>query len=141
MKSHTKSRKAIFFFILLGFALVILFLSYKTILIAAGKFLAPEETGNADVVILEGSELIMGKGVEMGMSLLSSKRANRLVIVYHNSEKERIFDRPTNYNNFLTQKLEELGLQKKSSSGDRGYHRSSDYINRGTNCTFSSFRG
>jgi len=64
------------------------------------------------VVILEGSELIMGKGVEMGIGLLSSKRANRLVIVYHNSEKERIFDRPTNYNNFLTQKLEELGLKK-----------------------------
>ena len=111
MKGHRKSIKPIFFLILLGSAVVILFF-YKSILISAGEFLAPEEAGNADVVILEGSEVIRGKGVEIGMSLLSSKKAHRLVIVYHNSEKEPIFDRPLNYDIFLTKKIEDCGLKK-----------------------------
>jgi hypothetical protein len=112
LKSQSRSRKTFFFFIFLGFLLVVLLLSHKTIFTEAGKFLSPEGTGNADVVILECPESIGGQGVEMGISLLSSKRANRLVIVYHNSEKERIFDRPMNYNDLLIQKLENLGLQK-----------------------------
>ena len=48
----------------------------------------------------------------MGWSLLSSKRANRLVIVYHDPGNERIFAWPSNYNLFLIQKLEKLGLKK-----------------------------
>jgi hypothetical protein len=47
MKSQTTPRKTFYFFILLGFTLVILFLSHKTILIAAGEFFAPEGGGNA----------------------------------------------------------------------------------------------
>jgi len=100
------------FFLLLGLAIVIVFLSYKTILTSAGKYLSPEGLENADVVILEGTELIREKSVEIGMSLLSSKRANRLVIVYHDPGNERIFARPLNYNLFLIQKLEGLGLKK-----------------------------
>jgi hypothetical protein len=111
MKSQIISKKT-FFFILLGSALVILFLSHKTILIAAGNFLAPEGAGNADVVILEGTELIREKSIEIGIDLLSSGRTSRLVIVYQNSRDERIFDRPLNYNFVLTQKLETLGLKK-----------------------------
>jgi hypothetical protein len=111
MKSQIISKKT-FFFILLGSALVILFLSHKTILIAAGNFLAPEGAGNADVVILEGTELIREKSIEIGIDLLSSGRTSRLVIVYQNSRDERIFDRPLNYNLVLTQKLDTLGLKK-----------------------------
>jgi len=112
MKSQTISRKT-FLFIFSGFALVILLLSYKTILIAAGNFLAPKGVGNADVVIVENSELIRKKGIEIGIDLLSSGRTNHLVIVYQNSENERIFDRPLNYNLLLTQKLEPLGIKKE----------------------------
>jgi len=112
MKSRKISGKT-FFYIISGFALVILLLSYKTILIAAGNFLAPKGVGNADVVIVENSELIRAKGVETGRDLLSSGRAKHLVIVYQNSENERIFDRPLNYNLLLTQKLENLGLKKE----------------------------
>jgi hypothetical protein len=112
MGSQTKSRKAVFFFILLGCSVSILFLSYKPILIASGNFLAPDGTGNADVVILEGTELIKEKGVETGMGLLSSGRASCLIIVYHNPGNERVFAQPSNYNLFLSQKLEERGLKK-----------------------------
>jgi hypothetical protein len=112
MGSQTKSRKAVFFFILIGCTVSILFLSYKPILIASGNFLAPDGTGNADVVILEGTELIKEKGVETGMGLLSSGRASCLIIVYHNPGNERVFAQPSNYNLFLSQKLEERGLKK-----------------------------
>jgi hypothetical protein len=112
MKKQAISRKT-FFFIFSGFALVILLLSYKTILIAGGNFLAPRGVGNADVVIVENSELIREKGLKMGIDFLSAGRSNLLVIVYQNSETERIFDRPLNYNLLLTQKLELLGLNKE----------------------------
>jgi hypothetical protein len=97
----------------LGFTLVILFLSHKTILIAAGEFFAPEGGGNADVVIIEGTELIREKSVEIGMGLLSAGRARCLVIVYHNPVNEPIFAWHSNYNLFLSQELEELGLKKE----------------------------
>jgi hypothetical protein len=111
MKSRKISGKK-FFFILSGFVLLILLLSYKHILIAAGKFLAPEGEGNADVVILENTELIREKGLKISMDMLSSGRTNLLVIVYQNSGDERIFDRPSNYTVLITQKLEDLGLKK-----------------------------
>jgi hypothetical protein len=111
MKSRAISRKT-FFFIFLGVTLVVLFLSYKTILIAAGHFLAPEGAGTADVVILENTELIREKGMEIAIDLLSSGRTNHLVIVYQNSRDKRIFDRSLNYNLLLIQKLETLGLNK-----------------------------
>ncbi len=111
MKSRKISGKT-FFYILSGFTLVVLLLSYRTILIAAGKFLAPEGAGNADVVIVENTELIREKGLKMGMDILSSGRTKHLVVVYQNSGNERIFDRPLNYNLLLTQKLEILGLKK-----------------------------
>jgi hypothetical protein len=112
MKSRKISGKT-FFYLFSGLTLVILLLSYKTILTEAGNFLAPEGVGNADVVIVENSESIRAKGVETGRDLLSSGRAKHLVIVYQNSENERIFDRPLNYNLLLTQKLESLGLRKE----------------------------
>lgn len=100
------------FFLLLGLTIVIVFLSYKTILTAAGKFLAPEGIGNADVVILEGTELIRETSVQIGMNLLSYRKARSLIIVYQDSKNERIFDRPSNYSLLLTQKLEECGLKR-----------------------------
>ena len=95
-------------------ALTLIFLSffYQGILKEAGDFLAPTAMAKADVVILEGSELVRENGVRIGMSLLSSGRASRMVVVYQHSEEEKVFTRPLNYNDFLSQKLENLGLRK-----------------------------
>jgi hypothetical protein len=112
MKKQSITRKTIFF-IISGLALVILLLSYKTILTAAGNFLAPQGAGYADVAIVENTEVIREKGVKTGIDLLSSGRANHLVIVYQNSESEKIFDRPVNYNLHILQKMELLGLKKE----------------------------
>ena len=111
MKNPTKSRKAYYFLIPLGFVLVILFLFYEAILTEAGRFLAPEGRGDADVVIVEGVELIKQRAVEMGMRILSSRRANRLVVVDYGSENEQVFDRSKNRTLFFARKLEGLGLK------------------------------
>jgi hypothetical protein len=112
MKIRKISRKT-FFYTFSGLTLVVLLLFHRTILMASGNFLAPEGAGNADAIIVENSEVIRAKGVETGRDLLSSGRANRLVIVYQNSENERIFDRPSDYSLLLTKKLEPLGFKKE----------------------------
>lgn len=85
---------------------------YQTILIGMGRFLALERLGKADVVILEGTELIREEAVMTGLKLISSGNARRLVIVYQESEEEKIFGRPLDYNLYLIRKLKELGLKE-----------------------------
>lgn len=111
MKKPIGSKKLLFSVLLLGLV-VLLFFSHKIILVEAGRFLAPEGMGKADVVILEGTELIRETPIRIGISFLSSGRANRMVVVYQESEKEQIFARPLDYNLYLTKKLEDLGLEK-----------------------------
>ena len=91
----------------------IFFFFHQPILVGAGKFLAPEGKGRADVVILEGSELIRENAVRIGLGIISSGEAKRLVVVYHNSEEEKIFGRPSDFDHFLIQKLEDHGLKKE----------------------------
>jgi hypothetical protein len=69
IKERTKARRVNCFLISLGFILGILVLSYETVLTAAGRFLAPEGRGDAEVVIVEGVELRKEKAVEMGDSV------------------------------------------------------------------------
>ena len=111
MKKLISSKKIIFSVILLGL-LVLLAFYYQTILIGMGRFLALERLGKADVVILEGTELIREEAVMTGLKLISSGNARRLVIVYQESEEEKIFGRPLDYNLYLIRKLKELGLKE-----------------------------
>lgn len=107
-----KNRKTFFLLILLGFALSVFFLYHRIILMAAGDFLSPEGSENAEVVILEGTELMREKSIEIAIDLLSSGETGRLVIVYHNSRNERIFARHSYYDLFLIKALEDLGVKK-----------------------------
>lgn len=111
MKKKKISKKLLFSLILLGLVILLAFY-YQTILIGAGRFLALERLGKADVVILEGTELIREEAVRTGLKLLSSGNARRLVVVYQESEDEKIFGRPLNYNIFLMRELEKLGLKE-----------------------------
>ena len=73
---------------------VIFVISFReTILVEAGKFMAPEATqieGVADVVILEGTGTIGKTLVSKGVELLSSGKARRMVIVLHNIADESL---------------------------------------------------
>lgn len=112
MRERIRTRKGLFAFVFLGAAFVLTGLFYQPILIWMGAYLAPESPGKADVVILEGTELIREDAVKIGLKLLSSGEARRLVVVYQDSENERVFGRPANYSLYLTKELEELGLKK-----------------------------
>jgi uncharacterized SAM-binding protein YcdF (DUF218 family) len=111
MKKRTKPRKAYYFLIALGLMLVSIFLFYETILTEAGRFLAPEGRGDADVVIVEGTELAKQKAVEMGIRMLASGRAKRLVVVDYGSAIEQASDRGENRVLSLARTLEGLGLK------------------------------
>jgi uncharacterized SAM-binding protein YcdF (DUF218 family) len=106
------SKNVFLYLILLGLVLILLPFFHQTILIEAGRYLTPEGTGEADVVILEGAESVEEDAAKDAVRLLSSERANRLVVVHQNSENGKNFDRPLNYNFLLTQKLENLGLKQ-----------------------------
>lgn len=114
VEKHMKkiARKKIIFSIILLGLVVLIFSNSQAILIGAGRFLAPERAGKGDVIILEGTELIREDAVRIGLKLLSSGNARRLVVVYQKSENERIFGRPANYGLYLAKELEELGLEK-----------------------------
>ena len=112
MREKIRPRRKLFAFVCLGVALILLGLFYQPILIGAGRYFAPESPGRADAVILEGTELIRDDAVKIGLKLLSTGKARRLVVVYQDSENERIFGRPENYSLYLTRELGELGLRK-----------------------------
>ena len=111
MKKHIRTKKIIFSVILLGLV-ILLISSYQPILIGAGRFLAPEGTGKADVVILEGEELIREKAVKIGIELLSSGNAKRMVVVLQRTpEDEKTFGLP-DYSLLLVKNLQSLKLRK-----------------------------
>ena len=106
------SRKLLFLILVLGLALVCLVFSYQTVLTGSGKFLAPEVTGKADVLILEGTELIRARPVKVGMELLVSGRANRMVVVVHQDLAGGGIFALQNYARLIARDLEALGLRK-----------------------------
>jgi hypothetical protein len=90
------------------------FLFHETIFLRAGHFMAPEGTGEADVAILEGDESLETGAVNTAVTLLSSGRASRIVIVIHQrSEKSKQFALDENYPDLVSRKLKALGLSEK----------------------------
>jgi hypothetical protein len=114
-KDKKATKWAIPLLALLAVGAILLFFFHPTILCAGGRYLAPEGKGRADVVILEGSEVIKERTVRVGMELISSGRAKKLAVVYQESE-ERALGLPPDYDLFLIKKISELGLKKDQIS-------------------------
>jgi len=92
----------------------------KTILVEAGKFMAPEATqieGVADVVILEGTGVI-GRGILFkGVELLSSGKARRMIIVLHRiAPNHWPFAFNEDYPSSVRRELQKLGLKDSDFS-------------------------
>ena len=98
---------------IVGVALVVSF--RETILLEAGRFMAPEagEIGDvADIIILEGTEFIGRGEVSKGMQLLSSGKAKRLAIVLHRiAPNHRPFAINEDYSSSVRRELQRLGLK------------------------------
>lgn len=112
MKITRYTGRIVFIAVLLTVSL--LFLFRETILLNAGRFMAPEASGNADVVILEGTESIEAGAVAEGINLLSSGRAARIIVVIHEMPvQERSFALPDNYPSLVKRNLKNAGLKEE----------------------------
>jgi hypothetical protein len=102
--------------IFVGFAVLLavssLFYYHKAILIRAGNYLAPEGTNSADVLIVEGGMLIKTAAVKIAIDLISSRKADYLIVVDLDVEGEDIFAL-SDYPQLVARNLEALGLRKE----------------------------
>lgn len=95
-------------------ALVLIFSFREALLIRAGNFMAPRATGTADVAILEGEEGPETGAVNIGISLLSSGRVSRIVVVLHRlSKNKKQFALEEDYPDLLKKRLNASGLREK----------------------------
>ena len=85
----------------------------ETILLKAGRFMAPTGDYKADVAILEGAEFISTGAITSGMDLLSSGKARRIIVVIQNiAPAHRPFGINGNYPDIVKQALKDLGLKE-----------------------------
>jgi len=76
--------------------------------------LAPTSEEKAEVLIVEGNDVVKNGALNTGMKLLSEGRANRMVVVLHQSSKEgQVFALQGKYAQLITNELEHLGLEKE----------------------------
>jgi hypothetical protein len=87
---------------------------HRSILTAAGRFLAPTSKESTDVLILEGTQTAKRSALKAGIALLSNGRVNRMVVVLHSPLKEgQVFTLPKEYPQFVIDELVRLGLKKE----------------------------
>lgn len=89
-----------------------LYLNRGGLLKEAGKYLAPQEIGEADAIIISGGEILKEKAVKIGKELIDLGKANKLVIIIHKNEDEKPFAIP-DYTLLLQKQLEERGIKRE----------------------------
>lgn len=72
----------------LVFTLIGLLIFHKPILYGAARFLAPASNEMAEILLLEGTEVVAKDALKVGMRLLSDGKANRMVVVLLQFSKE-----------------------------------------------------
>ncbi len=93
-----------------------LILFHRPILAGVGMFLAPTSRESADVLILEGTEMVKNSALDAGMALLSDGRAKRIVIILHRSlKKSQIPVGQEEYSGLIFDELEHMGLKKEKA--------------------------
>jgi len=90
-----------------------LLIFHQPILNGAGRFLAPTSLEGAEVLILEGTQVVNKGAINTGMRLLSEGKAKRMVVVLHHPSKEnQVFALEEKYTELMMNELEHLGLEK-----------------------------
>ncbi len=103
-----------FYFLLLGGLLVLGLLVFSPpVLRGLGRFMAPQGTGKADAVVVEGDQVVREGAVRAGVALIKEGRAKQLILVLHRySENEKLFAIQDKYQGWLEAELEQGGLRK-----------------------------
>ena len=93
--------------------MIVAFMSRETILLKAGRFMAPVGDYQADVAILEGAEFIRTGVITSGIDLLSSGKVKRIVIVVQNiAPAHRPYGIKGDYPDVVKQELIKIGLKE-----------------------------
>ena len=93
---------------------IIIFSCRVTILMQAGKFMAPDGDYTADIAILEGTDFIDRGVLIKGLNLLSSGKVKRIVVVLHPiAPSHRPFAFNEDYPNLVKKELEAIGLKEQ----------------------------
>lgn len=97
----------------LGILVLAFLILYQTALKRLGHFLAPQGTGTAEAVVVEGDQVIQKGAVGAGVGLIKEGRAKQLILVLHRySESEQLFAIQDKYQEWLKEELERRGLGK-----------------------------
>ena len=121
---------------------IIVFIFRETILLKAGKFMAPTGDYKADVAILEGAEFIRTGTITSGMDLLSSGKVKRIIIVLQNiAPAHRPYGINGNYPDIVKQKLKDLGLKETQFQSHCNTHQVSSHFKRGGSGIGDSLEG
>ena len=89
-----------------------LLLFHQPILRGAGEFMAPNGSEGAEVLIVEGTQVVKNVAVNAGMRLLSNGKAKHmLVVVLHKPSKEnQLFAIQDKYTQLLIGEAEKMGM-------------------------------
>jgi hypothetical protein len=86
----------------------------QPILNGAGRVLAPNSDEKAEVVILEGTEVVKEGALNAGMRFLADGKAKSMVVVLHHPQKgKQGFALQEWYPQLVLKELEHLGLEKE----------------------------
>lgn len=97
----------------LGILVLAFLILYQTALKGLGHFLAPQGTGNAEAVVVEGDQVVQEGAVGIGVGIIKEGRAKQLILVLHRySENEKLFAIQDKYQGWLEEELERRGLMK-----------------------------
>ena len=109
-----KSKKLFYaaLFLILIFFSVLVF--HPPILNRAGRFFAPVSHEGAEVVVLEGTQIVKKGALNGGIRLLRDGKAKNMVVVLHLPSKEnQVFALEDKYAQLIINELENMGLEKE----------------------------
>ena len=105
-----KFRRIALFAISLCIGLV---LFHRPILRGAGHFLAPNGSGGAEVLIVEGTQAVKVDAINAGIRLLADEKAKRMVVVLHQFVKRgQTVALQEEYGHLLMGESERFGIEK-----------------------------
>lgn len=91
-----------------------LFFLHRPILTGAGGFLAPSSDGEAEVLLVEGTQVIKNGAIDAGVKLLSDGKANQMVVVILHpvSKEDQLFGLHGKYPQLLINGTEKMGMER-----------------------------
>jgi hypothetical protein len=79
-----------------------------------GKFLSPSSSEQAEVVILEGSSMVENGAINVGLNLVSTGKAGRILVVMHQpTNQNQLLALQKKYLHLLIDESDRIGLKKE----------------------------